>query len=92
MKYLLVALLLVASLQRGYSQSFENVEDGRYDAEVTTPSGTYTVPVEVSGGEVECVRWPNGGCMSLNGADVEDDGSATGYNARGDTIEVQLEE
>jgi hypothetical protein len=68
------------------------ISDGTHDAEVTTPSGTYTVPVEVSGGEVESVEWPNGGDMSLSGADIDQNGDATGTNSRGDSVDVHIDE
>lgn len=67
------------------------VLDGTYDAEVITPSGTYAVPVEVSGGEVDCVEWPNGGCMHLFGAEIDSNGEATGTNSAGDLIEIHIE-
>ncbi len=47
-------------------------------AEVITPSGTYTVEVEVDGNTVRCVQWDNGGCMSMFGAVLDKDGSASG--------------
>ena len=67
------------------------IEDGIYDATVTTSSGTYSVPVEVEDGEVTSVHWPNGGNMAVNGADIED-GEASGYNSRGENINVEIEE
>lgn len=66
-------------------------EDGTYDATVTTSSGTYTVPVEVEDGEVTHVHWPNGGDMSLSGADISGD-EADGVNSRGDSIHVELDD
>lgn len=61
-----------------------------YDATVTTSSGTYTVPVEVEGGEVTEVHWPNGGDMTVSGADI-DDGEASGINSRGDSVQIEIE-
>lgn len=69
----------------------ETMEDGTYDATVTTSSGTYTVPVEVEDGEVSHVQWPNGGNMSVNGAEIEDN-EASGYNSRGDYVEIEIDE
>lgn len=94
MKHLLIVLTLsilgLSRLQPAYGD--ESISDGAHDAEVTTPSGTYSVEVEVSGGEVESVHWPNGGDMTLHGADLDSSGDATGTNSRGDTIEVHVEE
>lgn len=67
-------------------------EDGTYDATVTTPSGTYSVPVEVSDGEVESVNWPNGGDMHVSDAEIDGDGEASGTNSRGDVISIEVEE
>ncbi len=67
------------------------VEDGTYDAQVETDSGTYSVPVEVENGEVTGVHWPNGGDMSVQGAEIED-GEATGTNSRGDSVTIQIDE
>ncbi len=58
-------------------------------AEVTTPSGTYTV--DVNGDTVRCVQWGNGGCMTMFGAVLDRDGYASGQNRRGDNIEIQVE-
>ena len=60
-------------------------------AEVTTPSGTYTVEVEVDGKTVRCVQWGNGGCMTMFGAVLDGEGYASGENRRGDAIEIQVE-
>ncbi len=67
------------------------VEDGTHDAVVTTDSGTYTVPVEVEDDEVTEVHWPNGGNMHVYSGEI-DDGEATGYNSRGDSIQIELDE
>ena len=61
-----------------------------YDATVTTSSGSYTVPVEVEGGEVTEVHWPNGGNMHVSGATISG-GEADGYNSRGDSINIELD-
>ena len=61
-----------------------------YDATVTTSSGSYTVPVEVEGGEVTEVHWPNGGNMHVSGATISG-GDADGYNSRGDSINIELD-
>lgn len=68
----------------------ESISDGTHDATVTTPSGTYSVQVEVNDGSVDCVQWPNGGCMSVDGAEIENN-EATGTNSRGDTILIEIE-
>jgi len=60
-------------------------------AEVTTPSGTYNVEVEVDGDTVRCVQWDNGGCMTMFGAILDREGYASGENRRGDNIEIQVE-
>lgn len=65
-------------------------EDGTYDATVTTDSGSYSVPVEVEDGEVTYVHWPNGGDMSVSGADISDN-EATGTNSRGESVNIELE-
>ena len=62
-----------------------------YDATVTTSSGSYSVPVEVEGGEVTTVHWPNGGNMHVYGADVSG-GEASGYNSRGDSIDISIDD
>jgi hypothetical protein len=67
------------------------VEDGTYDAEVQTDSGTYSVPVEVENGEVTEVHWPNGGNMHVEGAEIEN-GEATGTNSRGDSVQIQIDD
>ena len=67
------------------------VEDGTYDAVVTTDSGSYTVPVEIEDGEVTYVHWPNGGDMTLFGAEIIDC-EATGTNSRGDSITIEVED
>jgi hypothetical protein len=61
------------------------------EAEVTTPSGTYIVPVEVEDGQVTHVIWPNGGHMHVIGADIEN-GEADGTNLQGDSVHVELDE
>ena len=68
-----------------------HVEDGTHDATVTTESGSYTVPVEVSDGNVENVDWPNGGEMTLDGAEL-DGNEADGTNSRGEPVHVELED
>jgi len=72
--------------------SFCLAEDGTYDAVVTTDSGSYTVPVEVEDGEVISVDWPNGGDMTVSGAEISDDGEATGYNSRGETVQIEIDD
>jgi len=86
---LFVMFLLIPSLV-GFSED-DAIEDGTYDATVTTDSGSYTVPVEVEGGEVTYVHWPNGGNMHVYGADIED-GSASGTNSEGDSVDIEIEE
>jgi len=60
-------------------------------AEVTTSSGSYSVEVEVDGNTVRCVQWDNGGCMSVFGATLDENGYASGENRRGHSIEIQVE-
>lgn len=67
----------------------DEIADGIYEARVTTHSGTYTVNVSVSGGEVGYVEWPNGGHMSLSGATITDR-HAQGTNSRGELIEIDI--
>ena len=62
-----------------------------YDATVMTDSGTYSVPVEVDGDEVTQVHWPNGGDMTVSGADISD-GEATGTNSNGDMISISIDD
>jgi hypothetical protein len=85
---LCVLLLIFLSL---ISYTAYGIDDGTYDATVTTKSGTYSVPVEVEDGEVTTVHWPNGGNMRVNGADIED-GEASGYNSRGDSVDIEIDE
>ena len=66
-------------------------ENGTYDATVTTDSGSYTVPVEVEDGEVTYVHWPNGGDMHVDGAEIQN-GEASGYNSRGESVSVELDD
>jgi len=61
-----------------------------YDATVTTESGNYTVPVEVESGEVTHVYWPNGGAMTVSGAEIEGN-YASGTNSRGDSVQIEIE-
>ena len=81
---LLVLLLMAFS-------SFGFTEDGTYDAVVTTDSGSYTVPVEVEDGEVTHVDWPNGGRMTVDGAELQD-GEADGINSRGASVHIDLDD
>lgn len=69
----------------------EEVDDGTYDATVTTSSGTYTVPVEVEDGEVTEVHWPNGGHMNVVGGEL-DDGAASGSSYDGRWVDVEIDE
>ena len=69
----------------------EGIENGTYDAVVTTSSGSYTVPVEVEDGEVTHVEWPNGGHMSVDGGELDGE-YASGTNSRGDYIDIEIEE
>lgn len=64
--------------------------DGEYEADVTTRSGTYRVPVEVQGGEVTHVEWPNGGRMSVTGGELDRSGEASGYDSRGNRVTIQV--
>lgn len=85
---LIIQILLLTSFT---NLSFAQVEDGTYDATVTTSSGSYTVSVEVEDGEVTTVYWPNGGDMSLSGAEISDL-EASGYNSQGDYVDIEIEE
>ena len=87
-KFLFTALIALSFSTVSYA---EDLQDGTYDATVTTSSGTYTVPVEVEDGEVTHVEWPNGGNMTVNGAEV-DDMEASGYNSRGDWVQIEIED
>lgn len=73
----------------GSAYSGDAAADGTYDAEVTTESGTYTVPVEVENGEVTHVEWPNGGAMHVYGGELTG-GSASGTNSRGESVDIQI--
>lgn len=84
-------LMLFALLMLTHPAHANDVEDGTYHATVSTPSGTYTVPVEVEDGEVTHVEWPNGGNMSIHGADIND-GEASGYNSRGDSVQIEIDQ
>ena len=89
-----IALAFVAvflNVSASSSVSAEDLEDGTYNATVSTSSGSYTVPVEVENGEVTHVEWPNGGNMSVRGADINE-GEASGYNSRGDRVDIQIDE
>jgi hypothetical protein len=66
-------------------------KDGIYDAQVTTDSGTYSVPVEVQDGAVAHVLWPNGGAMNVYDGDLEG-GSASGTNSRGEAIHIEIDD
>ena len=48
------------------------------------------MPVEVEGGEVTYVHWPNGGDMTVSGADISG-GEAVGFNSRGESVQIELE-
>ncbi len=73
------------------SPKFSLANDGTYDATVTTESGTYTVPVEVEDGSVTYVDWPNGGNMTVYGAEISD-GEASGTNSQGDPIDITIDD
>jgi hypothetical protein len=64
-------------------------EDGTYDATVTTDSGSYPVPVEVEGGDVTHVHWPNGDNMSVEGAEI-DYSEAYGFNSAGEAVRIEI--
>jgi hypothetical protein len=73
------------------SKAQGTILDGTSDAEVTTDSGTYNVPVEVENGEVTGVQWPNGGTMSVTGADIED-GEAIDTNSKGNSVSIEIDD
>ena len=83
--------ILIALLFASPAIADTDLEDGTYDATVTTSSGSYTVPVEVENGEVTSVEWPNGGNMTVSGADL-DGREASGYNSRGESVDIELDE
>jgi len=85
-----LAVLLFVTAASAQENEDGTYTDGIYDAEVTTNSGTYTVPVEVEDGEVTHVQWPNGGDMSVDGAQL-DGGSASGTNSRGETVDIEIQ-
>src|SRR4051794_1509828 len=66
-------------------------QDGTYEAIVTTPSGSYSVPVEVEDGSVTQVHWPNGGDVNVDGADLDGTG-ASGTDSRGDRVDIEIED
>src|SRR3954451_8639767 len=74
-----------------FSPSLARGADGTYDATVTTSSGSYSVPVDVEDGAVTGVHWPNGGDMSVDGADL-DGTTASGINSRGDSIDIEVDD
>lgn len=49
------------------------------------------MPVEVEDGEVTHVQWPNGGNMSVSGAELEN-GEASGTNSRGESVDIEIED
>ncbi len=80
LRYTIVSFLLIICLPLWAEE---------YDADVTTSSGTYSVPVEVEDGEVTTVNWPNGGNMNVDGATISGT-SASGTNSRGDSIDIEI--
>lgn len=91
MKKLVTQLAVILILASVPTVAKAQVEDGTYDATVTTSSGSYTVSVEVEDGEVTTVYWPNGGDMSVDNAELNDY-QASGYNSRGDYVEIEIDE
>ena len=91
MKFILVNSWFIVFSTMISSICFAGYIDGTYDATVRTDSGSYTVPVEVEGGEVSHVDWPNGGNMTVQGADLDDAGEADGTNLNGDAIHIELD-
>ncbi len=89
--FILFVIFLAISPLIGFAED-NTIEDGTYDATVTTDSGIYPVPVEVDGGEVTYVHWPDGGDMTVSGADIDDNGEASGLNSRGDSINIEIEQ
>lgn len=86
----LATLFLIALTLPSISALAADIDDGAYDAQVTTSSGTYTVPVEVEDGAVTHVQWPNGGNMHIHGGEL-DDGEASGYDLDGDQVLIEVE-
>jgi hypothetical protein len=87
--FLFLSVLAFAPADRACAG--DAADDGTYDADVTTSSGTYSVPVEVESGEVTHVDWPNGGAMNVDGADLEN-GEASGTNSRGEAVDIQIDD
>ena len=87
-----VAMMLLSLGVSSHAFAEQELEDGSYRARVRTDSGTYRVPVEVRDGQVESIRWPDGGRMKLRGAEVGQDGEATGRNYDGDRFKIQLDD
>lgn len=81
------SLVFLAASTYFNSVSYANTRD----ATVATDSGSYSVPVEVEGGEVTAVYWPNGGAMTVSGADIEGT-EASGVNSNGDVVNIELDE
>lgn len=88
MKYILYVVICLFFIS---FSSWVLAEDGTYDATVTTDSGSYSVPVEVEGGEVTYVHWPNGGNMHVYGGDISG-GEADGTNSKGDSVHIEVED
>jgi hypothetical protein len=84
-------LLLSLALSPSLAAAQDATEDGTYGAFVTTPSGRYSVQVEVEGGAVTGVYWPNGGRMTVMGGELEG-GEAFGSNRRGDQIQIEIDD
>lgn len=82
--YLIITLTIIVSSFCCFA------EDGTYDATVVTDSGSYAVPIEVEDGEVTQVYWPNGGDMSVSGAEISD-GEADGFNSKGDSVHIEID-
>ena len=85
----LTFIVLILTLLLAYSCVLS--EDGRYEAIVTTDSGTYSASVEVYDGEVVRIYWPNDEDTTVSGAKIND-GEATGVDQNGDTVSIELKD
>jgi len=90
-KLILFCAMLFLSTPALSQDDYSQLPDGTYDATVTTKSGSYGVPVEVQGGEVGVVHWPNGGNMHVYGADIDSSGDASGSNSKGDYVQIEIQ-
>lgn len=89
-RFVIPLFFLIIFLAIGFL-NIPSADAGTYDATVTTDSGSYTVSVEVEDGEVTAVHWPNGGDMTVSGAEISG-GEASGYNSHGDKVDISIDD